>query len=459
MNSLSPYIQTLFRHRKQVLFWLILVSAVLVRLYLLHTVQENDFLHNDGHEYLEISKQLANGNGFSLSFYRWYEFPRPGQTNLLHADLSRSPFFPLLGAVAYLLPGHLIPWLKGISLILSLLAIYGVYLLGREIAGATCGLFSAFLFSIYPYELYYTISWSTENLFLLLLAFALLFFLRMYKKLIPYSPLCALFLALATLTRPTAFPLAFGALAMTVFLSMKTSRSWKETGKQAALFLGVFLLILFPWALRNYRVGGSFTPMNYYGNYMLWVSSSDIIYETYRTRDTPDYEKVTGALWKGLHEQRVAELKKMGCYDFVQASRYWKKWALDYIRENPDRMAYILKERFFHYWQMCPNLIVVSPLQIHLLRIFFTGLFFLAVAGLFLVRKSREALVLLSMPVYGLLISIPFLVLLRYRYPFFAPYVCILAALALTWLTTKITGGEPQEPFSAGKKARTPSIK
>ena len=46
------------------LFLLILLLAAVPRVFLLMRVSDQDFLHNDGEEYMEISRQLARGNGF-----------------------------------------------------------------------------------------------------------------------------------------------------------------------------------------------------------------------------------------------------------------------------------------------------------------------------------------------------------------------------------------------------------
>ena len=49
------------------LLLLILLLAAVPRAVLLVRASDEDFLHNDGREYMEISRQLARGNGFSLS--------------------------------------------------------------------------------------------------------------------------------------------------------------------------------------------------------------------------------------------------------------------------------------------------------------------------------------------------------------------------------------------------------
>ena len=77
------------------LLLLILLLAAVPRIFLLARVSDNDFLHNDGEEYMEISRQLARGNGFSLSFYRWHEV-KPWTST--HPQISPKNLFshPLL---------------------------------------------------------------------------------------------------------------------------------------------------------------------------------------------------------------------------------------------------------------------------------------------------------------------------------------------------------------------------
>ena len=48
------------------LLLLVLMLAAVPRIFLLVRTSDEDFLHNDGREYMEISRQLAKGNGFSL---------------------------------------------------------------------------------------------------------------------------------------------------------------------------------------------------------------------------------------------------------------------------------------------------------------------------------------------------------------------------------------------------------
>ena len=97
---------------------------------------------------------------------------------------------------------------------------------------------------------------------------------------------------------------------------------------------------------------------------------------------------------------------------------------------------------------MCPNLIILRPWQIILIRIYFSILFILALAGIFRMRHRLELLLALLPILFGMAVSIPFLFVLRYRYPFFAPYICILAGTALAWIEmfikNKLHDSEPK---------------
>ena len=430
------------------LLLLILLLAAVPRIFLLVRVSDNDFLHNDGEEYMEISRQLARGNGFSLSFYRWHEVKPPDEPpGTLHPDLVRTPLFPLLGAALFLLPCPFMTSARVVSLILSLLALWCVFLLGRELAGRDCGIWCAAFFAIYPYALYYSTSWSTENLFLIFLSLSFLFLLKAMHGKLSALAWCGLFLGLTALTRPTAvlLPAAFAALLWIRFMALGSLKwpKWKlkllrplPAGllKWFGVFLLVFVLLLLPWMYRNRQVAGSWNPATYYDGYIFWLSFSRIISETYRTLDTPEYVHAVEAVWNEEHEYYKGELLKMGITDFLAASEQWRKWGWERIRNSPRMALGLIGQRFLHYWRMCPNLIILKPWQILLIRVYFSVIFLSTLFGVYLMRRRTELLIPVLPILFGMVISIPFLFVLRFRFPFFAPYICILAGVS--WALT-----------------------
>ena len=426
------------------LLLLILLLAAVPRFFLLMRVSDEDFLHNDGEEYMEISRQLAHGNGFSLSYYRWHELkPADEPPGTLHPDLVRTPLFPLLGSVLFHLPFPVMVSARAVSLFLSLLALYCVFLLGRELAGRACGVWSALLFAAYPYALYYSASWSTENLFLICLALSFLFLLKTIRGRWNALPWCGLFLGLTALTRPTAvlLPAAFAVLLWFRFMA-SGSMKWRMQDlkllrrvpsvlmKRFGVFLLVFVLILLPWMYRNRQAAGSWNPATYYDGYIFWLSFSRIMTETYRTLDTPEYAHRAQEVWNEEHEFHLDELRRLGITDFLSAAEQWRKWGWERIRNSPGMALNLIWNRFLHYWRMCPNLIILKPWQILLIRIYFSIVFIFALYGVYLLRRRTELLILLLPILFGMVISIPFLFVLRFRFPFFAPYLCVLAGVA-----------------------------
>ena len=426
------------------LLLLILLLAAVPRIFLLVRVSDEDFLHNDGREYMEISRQLSRGNGFSLSYYRWHEVKPPDAAEgSLHPDLARTPLFPLLGSVLFFLPFQVMISARAVSLILSLLALYCVFLLGREAAGRACGLWSALIFAFYPYALYYCTSWSTENLFLICLSLSFLFLLKTLHGKWNVLPWCGLFLGLTALTRPTAvlLPAAFAAVLWFRFMAagslkwrIRTLKLFRPVSAKLAVRFGIFLLVfalvMLPWMYRNRQVAGTWNPATYYDGYIFWLSFSRIMTETYRTLDTPEYADRTTEVWNEEHAYRLGELRRLGITDFLAAGDQWRKWGRERIGESPRMALELIGQRFLHYWRMCPNLVILKPWQILLIRIYFSALFIFALYGVYLLRRRTELLILLLPVLFGMVISIPFLFVLRFRFPFFAPYLCILAGAA-----------------------------
>ncbi|MBO4647131.1 MAG: hypothetical protein J5806_03130, partial [Lentisphaeria bacterium] len=167
-----------------------------------------------------------------------------------------------------------------------------------------------------------------------------------------------------------------------------------------------------------------------YDGYIFWLSFSRIMTETYRTLDTPEYESAAQKVWDEEHEYHLGELRRKGITDFLTASEQWRAWGWERIRNSPSMALNLIWNRFLHYWRMCPNLIILKPWQIWLIRSFFTVLFLLALAGLRQFRHRLELLIPLLPVLFGMAVSIPFLFVLRFRFPFFAPYVCVLAGAA-----------------------------
>ena len=83
-------------NRKLLIIMLCLLMAVALVPRIAGLIIDPDALyHNDGMEYRDIAEQISKGNGFSVSYYRWYEAV-PDVKEPLRTDFSRPPMLPLL---------------------------------------------------------------------------------------------------------------------------------------------------------------------------------------------------------------------------------------------------------------------------------------------------------------------------------------------------------------------------
>ena len=421
----------------------LIVLGMIPRIYGLYRMP-GEFYHNDGEEYRDISEQIFRGNGFSVSFYRWYEAVPAGGAKI-HTDFSRPPMLPLLGAGLYFLPFDWTVSAKVMTLILSGFCIFAVFLLGREVFSSnTVGLLGAFVYTFYPYSIYHSLCWSSGNLFLFLFCLGYMFLIRWFRTRAGWiaPALCGVFFAFASLTRPqgAVFFLIFGVTGGILFLWRlpKSRRDAAGIFFRTAVFGFSGFLIFLPWMIRNYRACGIPAPVSFYGDYSFAQASSDVSYITYRYVDTPEYKEQTDRVWEAYHGEKREQLKKAGVFSLPEASPHWRRWAWEYIRENPKKMGFIVWNRILHCFRAAPNSAAVSPAVVHVLRIYFLLLLVLIACGIWHSRKNGGAMLLLVPPASALLLAIPFLMILRYRYPFFAPFASILAAYGLFCLAEKL---------------------
>lgn len=394
----------------------------------------DEFFHNDGEEYRNIAEQIASGHGFSITYYRWYEAV-PDNPEPIRTDLSRTPVFPYLGAFLYCLPFDWIISAKVTVMLIAVLCILSVYFLGMEaFSSKTVGFLAAGIYAFYPYSIYHSLCWSTENLFLLLTCTAYFFMIRSLKGSFHWkdSALSGFFFAIATLTRPNgALLLVVIAISVAIYF-LKSLRSDKkravEIFRGTTVFGCVALIVFIPWTIRNYCVSGVPTPLSHYGAYSFAQSSSDVSYDTYKHIDTPDYSYYADKAWDDYHREKLEILKQEGAFTLIEANPYWKKWAWEYIRENPDKMRVIIKTRIIHCFRMTPNSAAISPTFRFLTGCYFFLLAAFMFAGLWFARKNICLIPFLLPGIATIIFAILFQMTLRYRYPFFAPFAAILAA-------------------------------
>jgi len=204
----------------------------------------------------QLGRHIAAGDGFSLGY---------GPT------IRRAPLYPALVALLLTLFGHTGPDAQvyrpviAVQCLIVGLSCVTAWTLARKLFGTRTGMVAGVICALTPQTLRYVGMTEVETLMGLLIALMALTGLNLYRA--PTSGNGALFglaVAAATLTKPVAllYPFVFLALAWwrwrkrALHTSKAEARDRPFTAplRASAAALGVFILCLLPWSLRNWIV-------------------------------------------------------------------------------------------------------------------------------------------------------------------------------------------------------------
>ena len=188
----------------------------------------------------------------------------------------RAPGFPLLLAAIYSIAGEnnfIIA--RIVFCITGALLCLPVFFCGRALQNEKVGLIAATLVTVYPNVLYYTIHFSSEPLFTLLLTLSTYLWLCAWKRdsLICFA-LSGFLLGLAALTRPVAFYFSPFIVAGILWIGR---RQFSRSFYTAAIFILGLGIPIVPWAIRNYQVHDRWLPFVSNGGSTFWGANNEIV--------------------------------------------------------------------------------------------------------------------------------------------------------------------------------------
>ena len=162
----------------------------------------------------------------------------------------RPPLYPAWIAFIYLLFGQNLMAVFYSQALIGAFTSLVVYWIGKEIHSGKLGLLAAFLFTIHPYPQLFVTCLFVETLYSFLLACAVLFLCRGWKKESAYNNwiFAGVGMGLAALTRSEIF--VFPLLLVFLMRVIPSIRKRLMTG--GLLFLLSATLTLLPWTIRNY---------------------------------------------------------------------------------------------------------------------------------------------------------------------------------------------------------------
>jgi len=196
--------------------------------------------YGDSPEYFALASSVSQGHGFTAD----------GMT----PDTYRPPLFSFTLGLWFALFGG--PGLVSAALFQSFifaLSALGVFLLGRQLLPGRYPYWAALAFAVHPFIIPFNAYVLQEPLLLCVTCYALYFSVKLLKEPSPRAAAASgVFWGLCILGKAVAW---YAPFLLAVFVLRKS-------GKAALVVLGLALLAVLPWTVRNYRVLGRFVPVN-----------------------------------------------------------------------------------------------------------------------------------------------------------------------------------------------------
>lgn len=287
-------------------------------------------------------------------------------------------------------------------------------LLARELVSPRVATFAGIAWALYPFAIYSTQYVGTEVVFAFFLLAFLLYFVWAVKHesrwLDAGAGLC---LGLATLTRGTTQFLPLVLPFVLVWFINERGRVLRSSG----VMLACFVLVVFPWSLRNYLVLHEIIPIGTNSSVILWGSSKPLLTIDSRVKELPQlYDRARA---KGI----VASPPDASP---AEKDRYFLQLAIENYRQavsnDPLGLLELLITKFARLWYSTEsgnNEIVI--LLINLL------IYPLALIGAVAVWKEQNSfgLLLVGVVIYFALLHWATLPLFRYLLPVMPIILCL----------------------------------
>ena len=241
--------------------------------------------------YSDIATNLTRGHGFVA---------QPGGEPLIW----RAPLYPAFLAVIYRFTGEH----NGTAIFMAQAALDSItavliFWMGRCLFSESTGLFSAVAFALHPLSAYYSLRFMPESLFTLVLTATIAAWIVAVQSRRPI-----VFVAVGALIAVTALvkPVALGLCPFLAACSLYWLRNEPRRALTTVMMLTIAcLLVLGPWAMRNYRATGQLVVVATSGGYAFWLGNQMV------SEGREDWE-VDDAVGARLNELRDAVMAKAG---------------------------------------------------------------------------------------------------------------------------------------------------
>lgn len=318
------------------ILWLtaLLVAAFVLRLSMVISVTG---LHTaptcgtDEYEYDTYAWNVAQGNG--------YRGPSPDVADQNHLTAYRPPAPSLFLAGLYRLFGHtyLVAYLA--LILLGTLTVWLLFQITLVCFNRRAAWLAASFYACYPISLYYGLTLNSEifSTFLICLFVWCCLGIKASKG-IWWAAGAGIALGLVLLSKPAFVFL----LPLLPFWAWTVCRWRKELWLRALAIPSLAALLITPWLIRNLIVMHAFIPFSTGGGSLLLQANNRQVIED------PNYAGY--AVFDFSLPEYAAPIRQAN--DEVKRDAIAKKFAIQWLRSNPDKWFYLIRSKFVRLWRV-----------------------------------------------------------------------------------------------------------
>ena len=353
--------------------------------------------------YIRIGNELFDKNS---EFY----------INGLVSSPLHMPGYPTWIYLLNFLSQNQIGYLTG-DIIISGITIYIIYQLSQVIFNDEwVSKISAFIFSIYPFSIFYSISGLSETLYVFLILSSILLF---YKNYFFYG---SIVIILSIYVKGISDYIA--PILILIFSFFVYKDTFKQGLQRFFLYFLTYCVIMSPWWIHNWNKYNKFVRTDLAYGYHMYAGNN--------------FMNKSGGGVGGIdvdHSQILGdEISTLTVpSDYIRSDKNFKKEAYNYIVEDPNRFLKQYIKKFYRFWSFVPHAKEYKNLTYSIISfVSFGFIFFLSI--IFLLQNFKSYFYKISplLTFLGIITAIYTLTIvsLRYRYPI-EPIMIIFASFTL----------------------------
>ena len=270
------------------------------------------------------------------TYLRMIEYIRAGKgLSYPHLTASMPPFLPLLYTLITYPPFPDLLEIRLFQAIIGGLLGILIFLWGKELFSPRIAFISYTIYSLYPTLIFFSALILSESLYTFLLFLYLYSLWKMEREnSLKWGILSGITGALSALTRASVFSLFpfLYILLLIIFLKEKKRLS----------ILGIHLLTLTllysPWIIRNWVRFHHLIITTTDGGWVLYSGNNPL--------------NRTGGGIEGVDVKFPEEARKL---NEIERDRYFRRKALEYIRQHPRRFLWLAGKKFARLWRLYPS--------------------------------------------------------------------------------------------------------